>query len=130
MLQFHEPEEENGEKFETVGHAIDIKMNSSNKPSNIDIEEVIENKNFVLSVNEKLKNIFPVGNFYASKVKYFKNLKTLSKLDPGKAQIIISNENLPEIQELTEKNSDTFVIYVNNDMPTGQNGNILIIKEE
>ena len=38
MLQFHEPEDENGEKFETVGHAIDIKMNSSNKPSNIDIE--------------------------------------------------------------------------------------------
>ena len=98
MLQFHEPEDENGEKFETVGHAIDIKMNSSNKPSNIDIEQVIENKNFILSVNEKLKNIFPVGNFYASKVKYFKNLKTISKLDPGKAQIIISNENLPQIQ--------------------------------
>lgn len=66
-------------------------MNSSNKPSTIDIEEVIENKNFVLSVNEKLKNIFPIGNFYASKVKYFRDIKTLGRLETGKSQIIISN---------------------------------------
>lgn len=130
MLRFTEQEEDNSEKFETVGHAIDIKMNSSNKPSSIGIEEVIENKNFVLSVNEKLRNIFPIGNFYASKVKYFKTLKNLGKLEPGKSQIIISNENLHEIQEITEKNPDTFVIYVNNEMPTGQSGNTLIIKEE
>lgn len=80
MIKFPDQEDQYGEKFETVGHAIDIKLNSSNKPSPIGIEEVIENKNFVLSVNEKLKNIFPIGNFYASKVKYFKNFKNLGNL--------------------------------------------------
>lgn len=91
MIKFPDQEDEYGQKFETVGHAIDIKLNSSNKPSSIGIEEVIQNKNFVLSVNEKLRNIFPIGNFYASKVKYFRNLKNLGKLEPGKSQIIISN---------------------------------------
>lgn len=61
-----------------------------------------------------MRDIFPIGNFYASKVKYFKSLDNLNKIEPGKSQIIISNEKLQEIQELTEKNPETFVIYVSN----------------
>lgn len=76
------------EKFETVGHGIDIKLNSG---YNTKIEDVIESKNFVLSVNNKLRDVFPVGNFYASKVKYFKDLGKLSQIESGKTQLLISN---------------------------------------
>ena len=77
-LKFTDNEDDNSEKFETVGQPIDIKMNSSNKNfGNMNIEDVIESKNFALCVNEKLKDTFPVGNFYASKVTYFKELDQL-----------------------------------------------------
>lgn len=128
-LKFTDNEDENSEKFETVGQPIDIKMNSSNKNfGHLDIEDVIESKNFILNVNEKLRDTFPVGNFYASKVIYFKDLEQMGKADPGQSQLIISNEKYGDIQRLITENPDVFVIYVSNDMPSVQKGNTLIIK--
>ena len=130
-LRFTDNEDENSEKFETVGQPIDIKMNSSNKNfSNLNIEDVIESKNFTLCVNEKLKDTFPVGNFYASKVTYFKDLDQLEPTESGQSQLIISNEKYGDIQKLMTENPDMFVIYVSNDMPSTQKGNTLIIKEK
>ena len=91
-LKFTDNEDDNSEKFETVGQPIDIKMNSSNKNfAHMNIEDVIESKNFALCVNEKLKDTFPVGNFYASKVTYFKELDQLEPNESGQSQLIISN---------------------------------------
>lgn len=112
-----------------MGQPIDIKMNSSNKNfGNLDIEDVIESKNFVLNVNEKLRDTFPVGNFYASKVTYFKDLDQLEHSEPGQSQLIISNEKYGDIQKIVHDNMDIFVVYVSNEMPSGQKNNTLIIQ--
>lgn len=49
--------------------------NSEYLDSNLKIEKMIENKNFSLSINEKLKNKLPIGKFYARNIEYFNDVK-------------------------------------------------------
>lgn len=53
----------------------------------------MESKNFVINLNEKLRETFPVGNLYANKVQYFKQLGAVDKQAPDN-QLLITNENL------------------------------------
>ena len=108
-------------------------MNSSNKNfGKLNIEDVIENKNFVLCVNENLREIVPVANTYATKVTYFKDLSNLDRAEPGQFQLIISHEDYDEIQKLISDNSDVYFIYVHNNAmgSMSQKPNTLIIKDK
>lgn len=83
-----------------MGHQIDVKPSSSNAlysninyQNNSALEDVIESKQFIIQINETLKDTFPVGNLYTNGVKTF---KSISQIDPnsGSNQVIISDENI------------------------------------
>lgn len=89
---------------------------------------MIENKNFVINLNQKLRDSFPVGNLYANKVNYFKNLETIDK-SSRLNQLVITNENLNEVKSLLQNNPNMFLVYVSNDIPAGKEGNSMVIKQ-
>ena len=37
------------------------------------MESILSNKNFNLQIDEKLKNLFPVGKFFANRANFFNN---------------------------------------------------------
>lgn len=47
-------------------------MDSNIKPTN-KLESILANKNYVLSIDDKLKSLFPVGKFFANKATFFSN---------------------------------------------------------
>lgn len=83
------------------------------------LEDVIESKNFVLNVNEKLRESFPVGNIYAHNINYFRNLESINRNTPLN-QLLITNENITEARNLAQKNPNIFLVYVGDDAPSGK----------
>jgi hypothetical protein len=65
------------------------------------IEKLIENKNFTLSINEKLKNKLPIGKFYARNIDYFDDVNDLKRINTGGLpQLIITNEKFNDLQAI------------------------------
>ena len=106
--------------------------NSEHLESNLKIEKLIENKNFTLSINEKLKNKLPIGKFYARSIEYFNNVKELKNNSSGIPQLIISNEKYSDLQAVCERIPSALVVYVSNDkknfsLKHGKSPNTMII---
>jgi len=43
------------------------------------MESILSNKNFNLQIDEKLKNLFPVGKFFANRANFFNNPNSIPK---------------------------------------------------
>jgi hypothetical protein len=104
-------------------------MDSNIKPAN-KLESILANKNYVLSIDDKLKGLFPVGKFFANKATFFTNPNEIPVVENGASQVIVSTQVSPQMVHLSE-DPEKYVIVVGKVPQSQKNiGNVMVMKEE
>lgn len=75
-----------------MAQSLEVKTSprKTNNFRSMSLEDLIESKNFILNIDERLRDSFPVGNIYANKINYFRNLGSIDRNSPLNQLLITS----------------------------------------
>ena len=121
--------DERGEDEENENDYSLPNVDSNIKPEK-KIDSILSNKNYVLTIDDRLKTLFPVGKFFANKATFFTNPNNIPQTEHGVAQLIIAAQMTPQIVALSQ-DPDKLVVLVSKNPGNQKNvGNAIVMGED
>lgn len=125
----HGEVDERGEDEENENDYSLPNVDSNIKPEK-KIDSILSNKNYVLTIDDRLKTLFPVGKFFANKATFFTNPNNIPQTEHGVAQLIIAAQMTPQIVALSQ-DPDKLVVLVSKNPGNQKNvGNAIVMGED